>query len=186
VNNDYPGTGTAIDEYNFGGTESINGAVAQADILGIFGRQGLDMGAFWPTAAYNTQNPGNYAFAMYRNYDGSNSMFGNTYLYATSTGTSGDGEGQLAVYAAQRTSDNAITVMVINKTYGPLTSTITLQNFSASSGTTAAVYQYSNANLNAITQPTPVTVMPPPSGTTSTISNYSFPAQSITLFVVPD
>ncbi len=70
VANDYPGTKTGIDEYNFGGLESINGAVVQADILGIFGRQGLDMGAFWPTTNYSQQGPGNYAFAMYRNYDG--------------------------------------------------------------------------------------------------------------------
>jgi Glycoside hydrolase family 44 len=177
----------AIDEYNFGGLESINGAIVQADILGIFGRQGLGMGAFWPSTNYVDQGPGNYAFAMYRNYDGNDSVFGNTYLYATSTGTGGDGEGQLAVYAAQRTSDNAITVMVINKTYGSLTSTISLENFTAASGTTAQVYQYSNANLSAISSQPAVTVTPPAgSGTTSTIGNYSFPGQSITLFVVPD
>jgi Glycoside hydrolase family 44 len=187
VANDYPGTKTGIDEYNFGGLESINGAVVEADILGIFGRQGLDLGAFWPTTNYNQQGPGNYAFAMYRNYDGNDSTFGNTYLYATSTGSSGDGEGQLSVYGGQRTSDSAITVMVINKTYGPLTSAISLENFSAASGTTALVYQYSNANLNAIVQQAGVGVMPPvASGTTSTISSYTFPAQSITLFVVPD
>jgi hypothetical protein len=184
---DYPGTKTGIDEYNFGGLEAINGAVVQADILGIFGRQGLDMGAFWPSTNYLQQGPGNYAFAMYRNYDGSNSAFGSAYLQATSTPSGGgDGESQLAVYAGQRASDSAITVIVINKTYGPLTSTISLQNFSAPSGTTAKVYQYSNANLSAIASQPAVTVTPPPgSGTTSTISNYSFPGQSITLFVVP-
>jgi hypothetical protein len=187
VSNDYPGTKTAIDEYNFGGLESINGALVQADILGIFGRQGLGMGAFWPTTNYSQQGPGNYAFAMYRNYDGNDSTFGNTYLYATSAVSGGDGEGQLAVYGGQRSSDNAITVMVINKTYGSLTSTISLENFSAASGTTAAVYQYSNANLNAIVQQAGVSVTPPSgSGTTSTIGSYTFPAQSITLFVVPD
>jgi hypothetical protein len=186
VANDYPGTKTAIDEYNFGGLESINGAVVQADILGIFGRQGLDLGAFWPTTNYNQQGPGNYAFAMYRNYDGNDSSFGNTYLYAMSTGSSGDSESQLSVYGGLRTSDNAITVMVINKTYGSLTSTISLENFSATSGTTAQVYQYSGSNLSAIVQQAGVSVMPPSgTGTTSTISSYTFPAQSITLFVVP-
>jgi len=187
VANDYPGTKTAIDEYNFGGLESINGALVQADILGIFGRQGLGMGAFWPTTNYIDQGPGNYAFAMYRNYDGNDSTFGDTYLYATSTGSSGDGEGQLSVYGGQRTSDDAITVMVIDKTYGSLTSTISLENFTAAGGTTAQVYQYSNANLNAIVQQAGVSVtLPSGSGTTSTIGNYTFPAQSITLFVVPD
>ena len=93
----------------------------------------------------------------------------------------------MSVYGGQRTSDSAITVMVINKTYGPLTSTISLENFTAAGGTTAQVYQYSNANLNAIVQQAGVSVTPPQgSSTTSTISNYSFPAQSIILFVIPD
>jgi hypothetical protein len=185
VKNDYPGTKTAIDEYNFGGLESINGAVVQADILGIFGRQGLDMGAFWPTQAYNTQQPGNYAFAMYRNYDGNKSSFGDTYLYATSTGASGDAEGQLAVYAAQRSADHAITIMVVNKTYGSLTSTLSVNN-STISGASANVYQYSNANLNAITTPAAATITPPSGGGSTSTITYTYPAQSITLLVIPN
>jgi hypothetical protein len=103
VAKDYPGTKVAIDEYNFGGLESINGAVAQADVLGIFGRQGLDMAAFWPTTTYSTQVPGNMAFALYRNYDGNHSTFGDIALTSTSTpSTNADGEGQLAVYGALR------------------------------------------------------------------------------------
>ena len=188
VQTDYPGTKTSIDEYNFGGLESINGAVVEADILGIFGRQGLDMAAFWPSKAYNQQGPGNYAFAMYRNYDLANdgATFGDTYLYAKSTASGGDGEGQLAVYAAQRSNDNAITVMVINKTYGSLTSTITLDHFTPPSGTNAQVYQYSGANLNTIVQEAAVSVVPPGSNGTAGTINYTFPAQSITLFVVPN
>jgi hypothetical protein len=186
VANDYPGTKTAIDEYNFGGMEAINGALTQADILGIFGREGLDLGTMWPTEDPSEQIPGMMAFAIYRNYDGNKSTFGDTVLPSTSTASGADAEGQLAVYGAQRTKDSAITIMVINKTYGALTSTISLENFSALSGTKAQVYQYSNANLNAIVQEAGVSVTSPTgSGTTSTISNYTFPAQSITLFVVP-
>jgi hypothetical protein len=184
IANDYPGTQSAIDEYNFGGLESINGAVVQADILGIFGREGLGLGTLWPSTNYNQQIPGNYAFAMYRNYDGKDSVFGETYLYATSAASGADAEAQLAIYAAQRSSDDAITIMVINKTYGPLTSTLSLENFTATGSTTAQVYQYSNANLNAVAPLAAVTVTPPKGGTTSTIS-YTFPAQSITLFVIP-
>jgi len=187
VKNDYPGTKTAIDEYNFGGVESINGAVVQADILGIFGREGLDLGAFWPSNNSDTQEiPGNFAFAMYRNYDGKDSMFGDTYLYATSSNSGADAEGQLSVYGAQRSSDNAITVMVINKTYGALTSTLSLENFTANSNTTAQVYQYSNANINAIATETPASVAPPANGSTSSTISYTFPGQSITLFVIPN
>jgi hypothetical protein len=187
VANDYPGTKLAIDEYNWGGQEAINGALAQADILGIFGREGLDLSALWGAPDPTTQVPGLMAFAMYRNYDGNKSTFGDKALASTSSNSSNaDGEGQLAVYGALRTSDNAVTVMVINKNYGALTSTIELKNFTAASGTTAQVYQYTSSNLNAINQLTAVSVTPPAGGgTTSTISNYSFPAQSITLFVAP-
>jgi hypothetical protein len=192
VNRDYPGTQTAIDEYNFGGLESISGAVVEADILGIFGRQGLGIGALWPLGTPTSvidstaQNPANYAFAMYRNYDGRDSTFGDTYLHATSSNSGADAEGQLAVYGAQRSSDNAITVMVINKTFGSLTSTLSLENFTASSNTTAQVYQYSNANLNAIATQTPATVTPPAGGSTISTISYTFPGQSITLFVIPN
>ena len=179
---DYPGTKLAIDEYNWGGMESINGALAQADILGIFGREGLDLGTMWPTTDPSAQNPGMMAFQIYRNYDGANSTFGDTVLPSTSAN-----QGQLSVYGAIHTTGAATgtaTVMVINKTYGSLTSTVSLTGLS-STVTTAQAYLYSNANLAAIVAQPAVTVTPGTGGTASTIANYSFPAQSITLFVVP-
>jgi hypothetical protein len=36
-----PGTKIAITEYNYGGNDHISGAIAQADVLGIFGREGV-------------------------------------------------------------------------------------------------------------------------------------------------
>jgi len=177
----YPGTKLAIDEYNFGGLESINGAVTQADILGIFGREGLDLGALWPSGAYTAQVPGNMAFAIYRNYDGNNSLFGDTAL----TSISSD-QATLSVYGATRSSDSAVTVVVVNKTYGSLTTTLSLNNLTTKSGT-AQVYLYSNANLNAIVaQPSATVTAPTGSGTVSTINSMTFPAQSITLIVVPN
>jgi Glycoside hydrolase family 44 len=169
---------TSIDEYNFGATESINGAVVQADVLGIFGKYGLDMATFWPTSTYTTQVPANMAFAIYRNYDGNKSMFGDQEL----SSTTGD-QSQLAVYAASRTSDGAVTIVVINKTYGPLTNTLSINNLT-STATAAQVFQYSNANLTAIVAQPNATITPPASGTISTISA-TFPGQSITLIVIP-
>ena len=76
VTNDYPGTKTSIDEYNFGGNESINGAVTQADILGIFGAYGLDMAepinakytdqvpAIWPSKSTETMTGINQHLAI--------------------------------------------------------------------------------------------------------------------------
>jgi hypothetical protein len=179
VGNDYPGTKLAIDEYNWGGMESINGAVAEADVLGIFGREGLDVGTMWPTDHPSGQIPGMMAFAMYRNYDGNNSTFGNQALASTSAN-----QGQLSVYGALRTSDNSYTIVVLNKTFGDLTSTVSLAHYNAAANEIAKVYLYSNANLSSIVAQTPIAVTAPGSGTTSTITT-TFPAQSITLLVVP-
>jgi hypothetical protein len=180
VAKDYPGTKIAFTEYNWGGQESINGALAQADILGIFGKYGLDIATLWGTPDPTSQIPGLVGFKIYRNYDGNKSAFGNTALNSTSAS-----QGTLSVYGALRSSDSAVTVVVINKTYGDLTSTLSINGLAAST-TTAQAYLYSNANLAAIVAQPAVTVKPGLAGAASTIANYTFPAQSITLFVVPN
>jgi hypothetical protein len=77
-----------------------------------------------------------------------------------------------------------VTVVVINKTYGALTATLSLDNFTSSSAT-AEDFLYSNDNLNAIVAQTAVTVTPPSVGETASTISTTFPAQSITLLVVP-
>src|SRR5207248_4114337 len=108
VNTYYPGTLTAITEYNWGAESHINGATTQADILGIFGREGLDLAARWTTP--DAATPTYKAIKMYRNYDGNKSAFGDTSVSAT-----GPNPDNVAVFAAQRTSDSALTVMAISK-----------------------------------------------------------------------
>jgi hypothetical protein len=178
VANDYHGTKTAITEYNWGGQEHINGAVAQADILGIFGQYGLDLAALWGPPD-TSQVPGLMAFEVYRNYDGNGSKFGDEALTSTSAEQS-----QLSVYGALRSTDQAVTVVVINKTYGELTATLSLDNLASSSGS-AQVFLYSNANLAAIVAQSPLTVTPPSGGGTASTLSTTFPAQSVTLLVVP-
>ena len=165
VNANYPGTKLAITEYNWGGLESINGALAQADVLGIFGREGLDLATLWglPTAT----QPGAFAFRMYRNYDGAGHAFGETSVQATSA----DQE-KLAVYAAQRSSDGHLTAIIINKTGSDLISNVSLSNFPVTGA--VKVFRYSTTNLAAIEQLTDLTAA---GGTFST----TFPANSLTL-----
>jgi hypothetical protein len=179
VAKDYPGTKTAITEYNWGGQESINGAVAQADILGIFGAYGLDMATLWGPPDPTSQVPGLMAYEIFRNYDGNKSTFGDTALASTSAT-----QASLSVYGALRTADDTLTIVVINKTYGDLTSTLSIPGL-PSTVASGQAYLYSNANLNAIVAQPVVTVTPGSAGASSTIANYTFPAQSITLFVVP-
>ena len=80
VANYYPGTKIGITEYNWGAEGHINGATAQADILGIFGREGLDYATRWTTPASST--PTFKAMKLFRNYDGNKSAFGDTSVSA--------------------------------------------------------------------------------------------------------
>ena len=80
VAGNYPGTKIAISEYNWGAPEHRSGAVAQADILGIFGRESLDLGALWGPP--NLNSPLMFAFKIFRNYDDAGGEFGDTSLAA--------------------------------------------------------------------------------------------------------
>jgi len=167
VNAYYPGTAIAVTEYNWGAENHINGATTQADILGIFGREGLDAAARWTTPASTT--PTYKAIKMYRNYDGSRSAFGDTSVTATVPDPN-----TLSAFAAQRSTDAALTIMVINKALsGTTPATINVAHF-ADRGT-AQVWQLTSAN--AITRAPDVNV------TASSIA-LTLPAQSITLLVV--
>ncbi|HYD49597.1 MAG TPA: hypothetical protein VEB21_14675, partial [Terriglobales bacterium] len=169
VDTHYPGTKLAVTEYNWGALEHINGALAQADVLGIFGREGLDLATLWdpPTAA----EPGAFAFRMFRNFDGQGAQFGDASIAATSAD-----QGQLAIYAAERSSDGAVTLVIINKGTQALTSSVALVGYGTSGE--AEVFRYSAANLGAIVALPQQTVGL--SGFTAT-----FPASSITLMVLP-
>jgi uncharacterized repeat protein (TIGR01451 family) len=146
----------------------MNGALAQADLLGIFGREGLDLATLWEPPDFN--QPVAHAFRMYLNYDGLGSGFGDTRVQAVST----DQE-LLAIYAAQRSADEALTLMVINKSGQALTSNVSVVNFTLPAS--AQVYRYSHANLSTIVREADQPV-------TTNDFTASFPADSITLMVL--
>jgi hypothetical protein len=164
----YPGTKTGITEYNWGAEAYINGATAQADILGIFGREGLDLGTRWTTPDPST--PTYLAMKMYRNYDGNKSAFGDTSVAATVPNPD-----NLSAFAAIRTNDSALTIMVINKDLNNATPiTVNVTNF-ANSGT-AQAWQLTASNV--------ITRLADVPYANGTVSN-QLPAQSITLFILP-
>lgn len=167
VNDNYPGTKLAISEYNWGAHGYMNGALAQADILGIFGREGLDLATLWGPPSIN--QPAAFAFRMYRNYDGQGSVFGETSIQAASAN-----QEKLAIYAARR-NDGKLTVMVINKTAQPLISTLTLTGFTSAAH--AQVYRYGPTNLSAIVHQADQLV-------TATGFTATYPENSITLIVL--
>jgi len=162
------GTPIGITEYNWGAEGAINGATTQADLLGIFGREGLDLATRWTTPDAST--PTYKAIKIYRNYDGNKSGFGDV-----SVSASGPNPDNVAAFAAQRTSDSALTVMVISKYLSGTTPvSIGLNNFSSNG--TAQIYQLTSTN--AISRLTDLSL----NGSTA---SFVAPAQSITLLVLP-
>jgi hypothetical protein len=170
INQYYPGTKTAITEYNFGALDSMNGALAQADALGIFGAQGLGMADLWspPTVG----QPGAFAFKMYRNDDGQGNGFGNISVQASSSDQS-----ELSVYAGIRSATGVLTVMIINKTDNALTSPLAISNFSAEA-TSVHVRTYDATNLAAIVRQPNATI-------SRGAFTATYPADSITLLALP-
>src|ERR1700678_3273032 len=142
ISANYPGTLLSLSEYSIdSGQKSIVDAIAEMDVLGIFGREPLDFASMWNPPA--PTDPIAYSFRMFRNYDGSGHQFGDTSISAVSSD-----QGTLSMYAAQRSSDNAVTVLVINKTTTAISGTITLANLTLP--TSAQAYTYSGANLTSI------------------------------------
>jgi len=164
----YPNTPIGITEYNWGAEGHINGATTQADIYGIFGREGLDMAARWTTPDAST--PTYKAMKMYRNYDGNKSTFGDT-----SVSTTVPNPDNVSAFSAKRTSDGALTVMVISKYLsGSTPATINLANFT--SGGTAQVWQLTSTNsINHLSD----------LAFSGNTVNLTLPQQSITLLVIP-
>jgi hypothetical protein len=162
-----PGTLTGITEYNWGAENHINGATAQADIYGIFGREGLDLAARWTTPAAST--PTYKAMKLYRNYDGNKSTFGDV-----SVSASAPNPDNLSAFAAERSTDGALTIMIVSKYLsGNTPVTINLANFAASGA--AQMWQLTAANTISRVTDVPV------SGTSMSVT---LPPQSVTLFVV--
>jgi len=105
----YPGTKLAITEYDFGGKTVISGGLAQADVLGAFGKNGVYLATIWGIG-----NGDSYAiagFKLFRDYDGQNGKFG-----STSVRTSAGDVARVSVYAAIDGSDDSeVHLILINK-----------------------------------------------------------------------
>jgi mannan endo-1,4-beta-mannosidase len=108
----YPGTLLSMTEYDFGQGEHISGGLAQVDVLGAFGREGVYLANYWgkgpgnnPIAPYIAA-----AFKLYRNYDGKGGTYGDTAVTAKADVT------KASVYAAVDSKrPNLLTIIAINK-----------------------------------------------------------------------
>ena len=164
----YPGTKLAFSEYSIdSGRKLVTDALAEADVLGIFGWQGVDLATMWSPP--QPADPIAFSFLLYRNYDGAGHGFGETSVQAASAD-----QGMLAAYAALRGA-HTLTLVLINKTPDRLAVPVTLaQPVTAR----AQMFSYSGADLAAIHNLAPV---PFSAGS----ANMVVPGYSMNIVVLP-
>ena len=135
-----PGTKIAITEYNYGGTNHISGGIAQADALGVFGKQDVFAATLWSLHGDANSQFASGAFKMYLNYDGAGGQFGDESINAATTSIS-----QSAVYASLDSEDpNRMVLVAINRTSSAKTTALEVthdQRFDL-----AEVYQLTSAS----------------------------------------
>ncbi len=174
----YPGTKLAITEYYYGRGGDVSGGIAQADVFGIFGREGVFAASIWPfaglwAAPYNGDGNKAYAYVfgalrMFRNYDGAGGAFGDVGLQATTTDRVAS-----SVYASRNAAGNVV-LIAINKATTAKVASITLRNVAAA--TTARTYVMSAASATPVRQAD--------LAITAGALSYAMPAMSVTTLVV--
>ena len=173
INQYYPGTKLSFSEYNYGAGYDISGGIAEADVLGIFGKYGVYSANEWSLSNISDAYIDG-AFQIYRNYDGKDSTFGDTEVQAGNSDTV-----DTSVYASVDSTDpQHLSVVAINKEDQTVTATVNLADGPAYK--TAAIYQLTSASST-----------PQFAGdmslSNSTSFNYSMPAYSVSMisFFVP-
>ena len=169
----YPGTGLSVSEYYYGGGAHICGAIAQADVLGIFGREGVQAANLWHLGDTDDAFI-RAAFDMFLNFDGGGSRFGPRGLVVEVSDTE-----TFSAYAAKREGiDYETTLVLINKRDVPVTVSIRARDYqqfafgrvfqlSPDSPAPAEVdtFQLSGTNAGILTLPattvTTLVLMPP-------------------------
>ena len=107
----YPGTKLAMTEYDYGAGDHISGGLAQADVLGVLGREGVYLAAYWGDGATALPAYIKAAFQLYRNYDGKRGAYGDTAVAATPGDIS-----KASIYAATDSKHpGMLTIIAINK-----------------------------------------------------------------------
>ena len=115
-----PGTRLGFSEWNYGAGGDISGGVATADVLGIFGREGVGLACLWKLHGDEAFNDA--AFRLFRNFDGAGGAFGDTSLQALTSDVAAS-----SVYASVDAANPARTVLVaLNKTTTAKTAGLTL------------------------------------------------------------
>jgi hypothetical protein len=182
----YTGTGAtapglSFSEYNPGCETAIDGGVAEADLLGVFGREGVFAATAWPLKTVaNGTTLANYlvaAFDLYRNYDGNGATVGDTAVYAQTANVA-----DTSVYAFTHSGDGSqVEVVAINKTSSAMP--VTLQIGAAPALTTAKAYNLVSGSTIGVTAATGTAPTVSCTGTDCAVA-YTLPAFSASTIVL--
>ena len=161
-----PGTRLALTEYNWGNDNTVSGAVAQAEALAIFAREGVDLATRWVAPGAGTQ--AEKGFSIFLNYDGAGSK-----VQGDSVGAISANVDQIGVYAFH--GDARTFVLLTNK--DTATHAVAL-SFNANH--TAAWKLYGFTGASALAQIGNGNIA------ASTLTLPALPALSANLLVIPD
>lgn len=148
--------GLSFSEYNPGCETTIEGGVAEADLLGIFGREGVFAATAWPLQSITDSNKQltNYlvaAFDLYRNYDGNGASVGDTAVYAQTSDVE-----NTSVYAFTQSGDaTKVDLVVINKGTTSVAATIAIAAAPSLTSASAYILQSGKAGVVPVTSGTP-------------------------------
>jgi len=165
IANHYPGTKLALAEYDFGGADHVSGAIAEADALGIFGREKVYFATNWRTMKHD-----DFVYAgmcAFRDFDGKGGSFG-----ATGLGVTTDADPAQSSLYASRGQHGEWVLVAINKTDAALPISLKLKD--ATQFQSAAVYRITNdqAKPKAISKfaaPSPLSWDLPPMSVTTIV-----------------
>ncbi len=166
----YPGTLLSFSEYYYGGGGHISGALAQAEILGAFGREGVFAATLWPLGS-STDELIHAAFDAYRDYDGAGGAFGAVSVPAISSNL----DAASAWASIDTTPADRVIVVLVNRAAVDQDAGIAVRHTALLSGADVHVLQGSSPTL---TTATPINL---------TLRNafvYTMPAQSVTTLVL--
>ena len=167
----YPGTKIAVTEYEYGGHKDISGGIAQADVLGIYGKYGVFAACFYSETIKDYIFP---AFHIYLDYDGKGSAFGNLSL-----ATNAPDAASYSVYASKESGTGRIHIIAINKTASAQVANVSLANTSRVV-TSAEVYGFSEAGGANLVSMTAVASI------VNNAFSYTLPAHSVLHFILND
>lgn len=160
-----PGVGLAVTEYKWGADDGASSALAHAEVLALFGREGVDLATRWvaPEAGSRVED----AFEIFLDYDGAGGRVAGDSVRATS-----DAPDALGSYGIAG-GDGALWVLLINRETVPLETEVTVSGGLQPGD--APVYRFAGASPLALASTVAI-----PAGSPFTLE---LPARSVSLVV---